>query len=163
MNRFISKATVFVALAIMLFSCKNDDTNDDLIGIDVNKELTFTAPDGTPLVFEEEFTFITKNADTYFLFATTDGKKWNQTVTLAIDLNNLDQYKPKEELKISLIRFGMFASSDSESVTNKYNGKIFLLKYTEKEASIYFDNVSFSIRDDIYNMDGKYSFSIKNE
>lgn len=162
MNRFISKATVLVALATVLFSCKNDD-KDDTLEIDANKEFAFTAPDGTPLAFDEKFTYITKDADTYSLFATTSGRYWNEIVTLMIDLNNLGKYKPKEELKIKEIHFGMFASSDSESVTNKYKGKIFLLDYSEKEVSIYFDNVSFSVRDDTYNMDGKHSFSMKNE
>ena len=163
MNGLISKTTVLVALAAVLFSCKNDDKSDELNVIDVNKEFAFTAPDGTPLAFDEKFTYITKDADTYSLFATTSGRYWNEIVTLMIDLNNLEKYKPKEELKIKEIHFGMFASSDSESVTNKYKGKIFLLEYSEKEVSIYFDNVSFSVRDDTYNMDGEYSFSLNYE
>ena len=38
MNRLFSKTTVLVALAAVLFSCKNDDKSDELNVIDANKE-----------------------------------------------------------------------------------------------------------------------------
>ena len=166
MNRFISKTTVFVALAALFFSCKSNDTKDDTTPTDVNKEFAFTAPDGKQLEFKDAH--ITKYWDnTYSLFATTDGQYWNEIISLMIDINNLDKYKPNEEVIFNKIDFGMFASSNSNYTTSKYLGKIYFLSCSETEVSVNFNNLIFNIADGSYTLNGKLTLplyiSITNE
>ena len=121
MNSVISKTTVLVALATVLFSCKNDDLKDDTLEIDANKEFALTAPNGTTLEFKDAH--ITKYWDNrYSFFATTEGQYWNEIVSLMIDINNLSNYKTNEEIKVEKMDFGMFASSNSNYTTSEYKG-----------------------------------------
>ncbi len=159
MNRLISKTTVIVALATVLFSCKNDDSKDDTTPIDVNKEFAFTAPNGTPLEFKDAH--ITKYwNNTYSFSATTEGQYWNEIITLMIDINNLNNYKTNEEIKVDKIDFGMFASSNTNYTTAEYNGKIYLSSISESEASFYFDNLTFNIADGSYTIKGNLTFPL---
>ena len=166
MNRLISKTTVLVALATVLFSCKNDDLKDDSLEIDANKEFALTAPNGTTLEFKDAH--ITKYWDNrYSFFATTEGQYWNEIVSLMIGINNLNNYKTNEEIKVEKMDFGMFASSNSNYTTSEYKGKIYLLSISESEASFYFDDLTFNIADGAYTINGNLSFplfiSITNE
>ncbi len=163
MNSVISKTTVLVALATVLFSCKNDDLKDDSLEIDANKECSIIVPDGAPRMFNDEYLQITKDGNEYSLFATTKGFYWNEVISLMVDINGLDKYRPNERIKINKIDFGMPASSNSNYFTSNYKGKIYLLEYSENEAKLYFDNLTFTLPDGAYVMDGKLTFSMKNE
>ena len=104
---------------------------------------------------------ITKYWDnTYSFFATTGGQYWNEIINLMIDFNDLNQYKSNEEIKINKMDFGMFASSNSNYTTTEYTGKIYLLSYSETEASIYFDNLIFNIADGPYTINGKLTLPL---
>lgn len=158
MNRFISKTTVFVALAALLFSCKN---NDDTTPIDVDKEFSFTAPDGTELTLQEDLTYISKYRDNlYSLYATTNGQYWNEIISLMMDINDLDKYSPNEDVKAERIDFGMMASSNSKYTTTEFTGKIYLLNYSKAEVSLYFNNLIFNIADGSYTINGKLTLPI---
>lgn len=75
MNKLFLKVTLIIALAALLFSCKNNDTKEDTAQIIVDKEFSFTAPDGTALTLQEDHTHISKYWDNrYSLFATTNGQ-----------------------------------------------------------------------------------------
>lgn len=163
MNSVISKTTVLVALATVLFSCKNDDLKDDTLEIDANKECSIIVPDGAPRMFNDEYLHITKDGNDYSLFATTKGFYWNEVISLMVNINGLDKYRPNERIKINKIDFGMPASSNSNYFTSNYKGKIYLLEYSENEAKLYFDNLTFTLPDGAYVMDGKLTFSMKNE
>ena len=91
MNRVISKTTVLVALATVLFSCKNDDLKDDSLEIDANKECSISVPDGAPRMFNDEYLQITKDGNEYSLFATTKGFYVNEVLSLMVDINGLDK------------------------------------------------------------------------
>ena len=159
MNKLFSKIVLFIVLSTLLFSCKNDDTKDDTTPIDANKEYSFTAPNGNQLEFQDAH--ITKYWDnTYSFFATTGGQYWNEIINLMIDFNDLNQYKSNEEIKINKMDFGMFASSNSNYTTTEYTGKIYLLSYSETEASIYFDNLIFNIADGPYTINGKLTLPL---
>ena len=68
-----------------------------------------------------------------------------------------------EKMESAKIDFGMPASSNSNYFTSNYEGKIFLLEYSDAEAKLYFDNLTFSLPDGDYVLDGKLTFSIKYE
>jgi len=163
MNRLFSKTTVLVAIAAVLFSCKNDDLKDDTLEIDANKECSIIVPDGAPRMFNDEYLHITKDGNEYSLFAITKGFYVNEVLSLMVDINGLDKYKPNEKIKINKIDFGMPASSNSNFFTSDYKGKIYLLEYSESEAKLYFDNLTFTLPDGAYVLDGKLTFSMENE
>lgn len=90
-----------------------------------------------------------------------DRQYWNEVIFLMIDnINDLNQYKPNDEIKINGINFGMFASSNSNYTTSEYAGKIYLLSYSETEASLYFDNLIFNIANGSYTINGKLTLPI---
>ena len=114
-------------------------------------------------MFDDEYLHITKDGNDYSLFAVTKGFYWNEVISLMVDFNGLDKYKPNEKIKINKIDFGMSASSNSNFFTSNYKGEIYLLEYSESEAKLYFDNLTFSLPDGAYVLDGKLTFSMKNE
>ncbi len=163
MNGLLSKTTIIIAIATLVFSCKNDDLKDDASLIDASKEFSMIAPDGASRMFDDENTYITKDGNVYFLFAITEGHYWNEVISLMVDINGLDEYEPYDKIKINQIDFGMPASSNSNYFTSNYKGKIFLLEYSDTEAKLYFDNLTFNLPDGTYVLDGNLTFSIKYE